>query len=299
MGRCKLRCACLNALGNCPSSGSASPSAWLSARPAVGAVGTINIRLDHHMRKFTFLLLLCSAMNSSRAERIHFQSGTNRTALLELFSSEGCSSCPPAEAWLSRLKSNPRLWKDFVPVAFHVDYWDNLGWRDPFGASDHSERQRAYAAEWKSPSVYTPSFVLDGKEWRGWFNRDELPPASKQPAGTLTASSDDGKRWLLRFDPVAGHSSIFDFHAALLGFDLSSEIKAGENRGRKLQHDFVVLTFTKATPKRNGESFQAELSLISGSRILPKRLAVAVWVTRHDDWQPLQAVGGWLVSTNQ
>jgi len=246
------------------------------------------------MRKFIFLLLLWSAMNSLSAERIQFQSSTNRTALLELYTSEGCSSCPPAEAWFSRLNANPRLWKDFVPVAFHVDYWDHLGWRDPFGAADYSDRQRAYAAAWKSRSVYTPGFVLDGKEWRGWFNRDGLPRASNQPAGTLTASSDEGKQWLLRFEPAARNSSAFDFHTALLGSDLTSDVKAGENRGRKLQHHFVVLTFVRASSKGNGDSFQAETSLIPPSRLPTKRLAVAVWVTRHNNLQPLQAVGGWL-----
>ena len=65
-----------------------------------------------------------------------FESGPQRTHLLELFTSEGCSSCPPAEAWLSKLKADPRLWKDFVPLAFHVDYWDHLGWRDPFAAKE-------------------------------------------------------------------------------------------------------------------------------------------------------------------
>lgn len=246
------------------------------------------------MRKVLTLLFLCFTANLMSAGPIQFQSSTNLTVLLELYTSEGCSSCPPAEMWLSRLKSEARLWEDFVPVAFHVDYWDYLGWRDPFGAAQYSDRQRAYAADWKTRSVYTPGFVLDGREWREWFSRDELPRASNKPAGRLAASSDDGKRWLLCFEPVAEHSSTFDFHAALLGFDLNSDVKTGENRGRKLQHDFVVLTLAKATSKRNGESFQAELSLIPASRTLPKRLGVAVWVAQHKDLQPLQAVGGWL-----
>src|SRR5262252_2023521 len=124
------------------------------------------------------LLLLWSAVDSLGTERIHFQSGTNRTALIELYTSEGCSSCPPAEEWLSKLKAHPRLWIDLVPAAFHVDYWDYLGWRDPFGAAAYSDRQRTYAAEWKSRSIYTPGFVLDGKEFRGWFKPDKLPQAS-------------------------------------------------------------------------------------------------------------------------
>ncbi len=247
------------------------------------------------MRKVLQLLLLCSAANLMSAEQVQFQSSTNRAALIELYTSEGCSSCPPAEAWLSRLKSNVRLWKDFVPLAFHVDYWDYLGWCDPFGAADYSERQRAYAAQWKSRSAYTPGFVLDGKEWRGRFGRDELPRASNQWAGTLTAISDDGKRWLLHFEPTIRSQAVFDFHAASLGFDLTSDVRAGENRGRKLQHDFVVLTLATASAKKAGDGFQAELTLTPPSRFAAKRLGVAVWVTRHNDTQPLQAVGGWLL----
>lgn len=239
--------------------------------------------------------LLLSTAPLLSADTIAFQSGATQTPLLELYSSEGCSSCPPAEAWLSRLTESPRLWKDFVPVAFHVDYWDYLGWKDSFASKAYSERQRAYADHWRSRSVYTPGFVLDGKEWRGWFTRDELPRASIKPVGVLTARSEDGKQWMLRFQPVAGSaSSSFDFHAALLGFDVTSDVKAGENRGRKLQHDFVVLATAKAAASKSGDAFQGALSLNPLSRISPKRLAVAVWVTPSKGLQPLQATGGWL-----
>lgn len=292
-GQCNFRFVCLNALDNCLSSGSPSRSGSLLARPVVADPNAITVQTNQLVQKAIFLLLCCVLISLS-AGQLPFQSGTNRTALLELFTSEGCSSCPPAEAWLSRLKSDARLWKDFVPVAFHVDYWDYLGWRDSFGTADYSERQRAYAAHWKSRSVYTPGFVLDGKEWRGWFSRDELPRVSNQPTGKLTASSDNGKGWLLRFEPIAANSSAVDFHAALLGFDLNSDVKTGENRGRKLQHDFVVLTLVTATSKRGSDSFQTDLTLTPPSHLSAKRLGVAVWVTRHGDLQPLQAIGGWL-----
>ena len=95
-----------------------------------------------------------------------FQSGPKKVQLLELFTSEGCSSCPPAEASFSRLVNDPRLWHEFVPVAFHVDYWDGLGWKDPFASFEWTKRQQTYAEKWKAESVYTPAFVLDGREWR-------------------------------------------------------------------------------------------------------------------------------------
>src|SRR5882724_13240893 len=114
--------------------------------------------------------ILCSmamfACVAASAAPVIFQSSGRQTAVLELFTSEGCSSCPPAEAWLSKLKGAPGLWHDFVPVAFHVDYWDHLGWKDPFASKEWTARQYHYSAIWKSSSVYTPAFVLDGREWQ-------------------------------------------------------------------------------------------------------------------------------------
>ena len=79
---------------------------------------------------FLWLPLLAAMRAEAQTAAIQFHSAPKRTALLELYTSEGCSSCPPAEAWLSRLEYSPRLWRDFVPVAFHVDYWNYLGWKD-------------------------------------------------------------------------------------------------------------------------------------------------------------------------
>src|SRR5436309_15974793 len=104
------------------------------------------------MRRLGLIALLgAAALTSQAADRV-FESGPQKVRLIELFTSEGCSSCPPAEAWLSKLKSDPRLWKDFVPLAFHVDYWDHLGWRDPFASKEwtRSEERRV------------------GKEWSYW-----------------------------------------------------------------------------------------------------------------------------------
>ncbi|MFN2476505.1 MAG: DUF1223 domain-containing protein, partial [Chthoniobacterales bacterium] len=104
----------------------------------------------------SFALLAAAALapaSDARAADKMFESGPNKTRLLELFTSEGCSSCPPAEAWLSQLKDDARLWHDFVPLAFHVDYWDRLGWRDPFASKAWTARQYDYSARWKNGSV--------------------------------------------------------------------------------------------------------------------------------------------------
>ena len=121
-----------------------------------------HIHKEKLMRLVILIPLLIATLTAKAADRV-FETGPQKTHLIELFTSQGCSSCPPAEGWLSKLKSEPGLWKNFVPLAFHVDYWDRLGWRDPFAAKEWTARQYQYSTNWKSESVYTPGFVLDGR----------------------------------------------------------------------------------------------------------------------------------------
>ncbi len=227
----------------------------------------------------------------ARAET-HFESGPGRTALLELYTSEGCSSCPPAEARLSRLKNDPGLWKQFVPVAYHVDYWDRLGWRDRFSAKEWTARQSRYAALWQSESVYTPAFVLNGKEMRGGLGNLAAPNES---AGRLRATSNDGRTWAIEFQAAADASGAWDAHVALLASGISSKIGAGENSGRQLQHDFVVLAQQDAPLQAAGGKVAASLTIPPGTEPAPPK-AVAVWVTRRAELAPVQATGGWLAA---
>src|SRR4029077_19077011 len=140
-------------------------------------------RKFHPMRVALILFGLTFAFAAQAGDRL-FESGQKKTHLIELFTSQGCSSCPPAEAWLSKLKAEPGLWKDFVPLAFHVDYWDRLGWRDSYAAKEWTARQYQYSANWKSASVYTPGFVLDGREW---LDRNVPAPSNEKP-GALKLS---------------------------------------------------------------------------------------------------------------
>jgi len=134
----------------------------------------------------------------SVAAEARFESGPQQTALIELYTSEGCSSCPPAESWMSRLKDSPGLWKQFVPIAFHVDYWDRLGWRDRFSSQRWTERQRRYASLWQSESVYTPAVVVNGREQRGLPDGSLSQPNEKQ-AGVLDVTTSDGKNFSAEF----------------------------------------------------------------------------------------------------
>jgi hypothetical protein len=219
-----------------------------------------------------------------------FESGDTQNTLVELFTSEGCSSCPPAEKWLSGLKSNQELWKKIVPVAFHVDYWDRLGWRDRFARPEFTSRQQHYAGTWGGDSVYTPGFVVNGKEWRGWFGGDVAPTSSAKVGVFRVSLGTDGKL-SARYVSETRHSRGLALNVALLGNDLESNVKRGENSGRKLRHDFVVLDLFKVDMANESNGWTGSIVLPMQSRN-DKPSALAAWIT--EDGTPIQATGGWL-----
>lgn len=240
------------------------------------------------MIKPAVLLVSVLAAVTASGGDVVFESKPARTHLIELFTSEGCSSCPPAEAWLSNLKNDPRLWQDFVPIAFHVDYWDHLGWRDPFASKLWTERQANYSARWKSEGVYTPAFVLDGAAWR---NSAGPPRAATETPGVLKIAI-NGERVTAAFNPATGAPRTYEIHLARLGFSLSRDVTAGENSGRKLLHDFVVLGLTNETMKSGMKELR--LPVESAKPAPAARSAIAAWVTQSGQIEPIQAVGGWL-----
>jgi len=239
------------------------------------------------MIRHALLLVSVLAAANARGGDVVFESKPARTHLIELFTSEGCSSCPPAEAWLSNLKNGPRLWQDFVPLAFHVTYWDHLGWRDPFASDKWTERQSVYSAHWKSESVYTPAFVLDGVAWRN----AALPPAATETPGVLKITI-RGERVTAAFKPAPGARQSYEIHLARLGFGLGADVTAGENSGRKLTHDFVVLGLTSEGMKSGAK--EMKLPGDSPKQAANSRSAIAAWVTQAGQIEPIQAVGGWL-----
>jgi hypothetical protein len=235
------------------------------------------------MRTLLFFGLALAAIARLRAEPAHFASGETQTSLIELFTSEGCSSCPPAERWLATLHDTPGLWSDFVPVAFHVDYWNRLGWPDRFSTREFTQREYDYAAAWASSSVYTPCLVRDGAEWGG--SRSLAP--SGAAAGKLTVSY-DGTTLRAGFSPaVARADDAFEIHAAILGGGITSRVTAGENSGETLHHEFIALALVHAPL---GRDLTLPVPIVSGVT----RHALAVWVTRRGELTPLQATGGWL-----
>ncbi len=258
------------------------------------------MRKRNWLKPLTALALLGSSMHGMRAEQpgsaipaTTFESGVTRTTLLELFTSEGCSSCPPADAWMSQLKNNGELWKGIVPAVFHVDYWDGLGWPDRFAKAEFTQRQRRYAASWPTGAVYTPTFVVNGKEWPGFFNREAAPKAGPEKVGILAVALKGESEAVATFSPENATRGPLKLEVALLGTNLQSDVKRGENSGRKLHHDFVVLDLAKTDMVNEGNRWTGTVSISTKAEV-DKPTALVAWIKSAETAPPIQATGGWL-----
>lgn len=227
------------------------------------------------------LIVVLALSRPVHAAESVFRSAPGGTSLLELYSSEGCSSCPPADSWVSSLRSSPGLWTDFVPVAFQVDYWDYLGWRDALASPDHTARQRSYGR------LVTPELLLNGRSFGGFGTAPRKP---KSDAGALEVRSEGIASHRVRFKSNGADSGGLVAHVALLGFGVASNVTRGENGGSVLRHEFVVLDHAQ----RPLEDGQATVSLRRHPTVRTSRIGVAAWVSRGDDPTPLQAAGGYL-----
>jgi hypothetical protein len=194
--------------------------------------------------------------------------GTPVPVLVELFTSEGCSSCPPADTLLTRLAAEKTVGNaDVVTLAFHVDYWDRLGWKDRFSSAAFTERQNRYATAWKSDRVYTPQAVVDGRvEFVGTDVKralEALNDSAARPHATvaLALASDDapGKRTLrVAIDPPVGAAFTADVLLAVAEDGVSSDVTAGENARRHLEHTGVVRSLTRIGRVAKGAPIRVE-----------------------------------------
>jgi len=233
-------------------------------------------------------IVLAAPVTATAQPSVVFASSVSRVSVLELYTSEGCSSCPPAEAYLNTLRDNPALWKHYIPAAFHVDYWNYLGWRDRFSSSDYSARQRTYARHWRAATVYTPEFFVNGREWRGWRG-GMAPDTPTTTVGRLTAELQNGNL-TANFTPQTGFSGKLVLHIAILGMDRTTRIQTGENAGRHATHHFVVLGHkTMASDKPQWQTTLPQPHV--GKKDAD---ALAIWVTKQGNPVPVQAAGGFI-----
>ncbi len=233
--------------------------------------------------KFTiFVWCLMLSLSSASAE---FKKNT----LLELYSSESCSSCPPADMWMSRLKDDKRVFKTVFPVVFHVDYWNNLGWIDQLSDEEMTERQVSLAKLWPKSSVYTPGFIVNGNEWKNW-HKTEIPISGGSSLYELTFKQTKGLNFTVNVKTGSSGKENLIVRMALLGFGIESDVAAGENSGKKLTHDFAVLkwgwkTYTAGTTIN---------FMFSNPKLNFKKLAVVTWLEKAGNPIPLQVTGGYI-----
>ncbi len=221
-------------------------------------------------------------------------SGKSHVQLVELFSSESCSSCPPADKWISNLKDKAKLWKNFVPVVFHVDYWNYLDWKDGFSSHAMTQRQVDLAHHWVSGGgVYTPSFIVDGKEWRNWRDSKdfEIPTNSKNQEGLQLIVSRKTKNVFSVSIQGKSADKKYVVRLAQLGFNIQTDVKSGENSGKILKHNFVVLNWSS----KNLELQKKELEFyLEEPTQKTTRVAIAAWIEEDGNPTPLQATGAFL-----
>jgi len=175
------------------------------------------------------------------------RSGPNAAALVELYTSEGCSSCPPADRWLTRFPASG-AGADVIALAFHVDYWDYIGWKDRLASPAWSERQREAVRRSGGRIVYTPQVMVNGKDFRAWNSGTQFREsvgkalAKPSPVDLSLRATQDGQHLKVFVEAASKSAGIegAELVLALAESRIVTEVKAGENRGEKLAHDHVV-----------------------------------------------------------
>jgi hypothetical protein len=173
------------------------------------------------------------------------RSGDKTAALVELYTSEGCSSCPPADRWLSRVGETYAR-ERVVPLALHVDYWDYIGWKDPYAKREFSQRQRRLSQLQRQALVYTPQVLLQGMDFRAWQSAEferSVARINAQPARArleleLVSAGANALRVRVQAEAMEEHAVLY---VASYENRLQSKVVAGENKGRLLVHDHVAL----------------------------------------------------------
>jgi len=214
--------------------------------------------------------------------------GTRIPVLVELFTSEGCSSCPPADALLQRLeRSQPVSGVELIVLSEHVDYWNDIGWKDPFSSHEYSERQSAYAAQFGLGSVYTPQMVVDGRfEFVGSDERranEAIKGAGKSRKAPVSIPFASGDREAatvhIEAGPLPSSVAVHPAGVFLAIADNSdeSQVSRGENAGRTLQHVAVLRNLIRIGVVDETAAFSRDVKVDLNSRN-PKNLRIVVIV---------------------
>ena len=223
--------------------------------------------------------------------------------VLELFTSEGCSSCPPADSLLAKLSEDqPFDGVEIIALEEHVDYWNSLGWSDPFSSPDFSRRQEQYAKLLPDGGVYTPQMIVDGRAQfvgsRTHETRDQIRWAASHPKSHLLltptstpTSNPHSRSFELRFDPsTPAPNSALDLWIAITEKNLHSDVTAGENSGHTLQHAPVVRQLSKLQSLSAPLSAPITFTIDLRKDWLPTNLTVVAFLSGPHSRQ-IQAAG--------
>jgi hypothetical protein len=214
-------------------------------------------------------------------------SGNNTPIVVELYTSEGCSSCPPADKWLSTLKGKP----DILALAFHVNYWDRLGWVDRFASPEATSRQYEVARLAGSSSVYTPQVVVGGRDWRQW---PQLPSTHTAVGTAVSINLTREGEIVTAQISAAGAGPARLAGARLAGYwavledGHESKVRAGENSGETLRHDHVVRLYKPVPSWISTSEQRLQLQVSRGEANFPRRVVLVV--TDAATAKPVQAV---------
>jgi len=213
--------------------------------------------------------------------------------LVELFTSEGCSSCPPADALLKQLDAaNDPQSPQVIVLSEHVDYWNSIGWKDPYSSAAFSERQGVYAQKFNLNSVYTPQMVVNGTaEFVGSDGREAKAKIAASGAHqaavpvSLFAVSPGIVRVEIEKASPGSISGSADVIVAVASNETSTQVTSGENGGRKLHHVAVVRTMKTVGEIRDGQHFSKEIDLGKNSG----GLRIVAWVQQQGQGRILGA----------
>jgi len=209
------------------------------------------------------------------------ESGAAQVPVIELYTSEGCSSCPPADRWLSSLKPIAASGRAVVQ-AFHVGYWDYIGWVDRFAAAAHTARQREVASRNGLSNIYTPQVVRNGKDWRDYARALEGGESARARIVMQKTGEDAFEAQVSTPDGVGAWAAYW----TVTEHGHSSKVKAGENAGESLQHDFVVRQYVPAGEYRGAS--RLTLRAVASQVAHPRQVNLVVFEPKTG--RPLQAL---------
>jgi hypothetical protein len=217
---------------------------------------------------------MCEARSGERVPRV-----------VELYTSEGCNSCPPADDWVASLAGRD----DVIAAAFHVDYWDRLGWKDRFASAAATERQRQEGARSGAAFIYTPQVLVDGRDWRAWPELPRPQAGAKAPALQARREGDVVNVQVAAMAAADGKAARLALWWATLEDGHRSAVRSGENAGRELRHEAVARRFGSAPAWPAAQGLRTQVPAAArGEGGRPVRLLLVV--TEADSGRTVQAL---------